>query len=127
MFVRRLEDCREFVAADGSVLRELLHARTQPVQIRYSLAHAKVNPGQSTLLHRLISSEVYYILAGRGMMHIDREVSPVGPGCAVYIPPGAMQSIENVGDTDLVFLCIVDPAWRAEDEEVLQQVCDSEA
>jgi len=127
MFVRRLEDCREFVAADGSVLRELLHARTQPVQIRYSLAHAKVNPGQSTLLHRLVSSEVYYILAGRGMMHIDREVSPVGPGCAVYIPPGAMQSIENVGDTDLVFLCIVDPAWRAEDEEVLQQVCDSEA
>ena len=127
MFVRRLEGCREFVAADGSVLRELLHAQTQPVQIRYSLAHAKVNPGQSTLLHRLVSSEVYYILAGRGMMHIDREVSPVGPGCAVYIPPGAMQSIENVGDTDLVFLCIVDPAWRAEDEEVLQQVCDSEA
>lgn len=121
MLVRRLEDCREFVAADGSVLRELLHAKTQPAQIRYSLAHAKVAAGQRTLLHRLASSEVYYILAGRGMMHIDREARPVGPGCAVYIPPGSMQHIENVGDTDLVFLCIVDPAWRAEDEEILKQ------
>jgi mannose-6-phosphate isomerase-like protein (cupin superfamily) len=121
MLVRRLEDCREFVAADGSVLRELLHAKTQPAQIRYSLAHAKVAAGQSTLLHRLASSEVYYILAGHGMMHIDREARPVGPGCAVYIPPGSMQYIENSGDTDLVFLCIVDPAWRAEDEEILKQ------
>ena len=121
MLVRRLEDCREFVAADGSVLRELLHAKTQPAQIRYSLAHAKVAAGQSTLLHRLTSSEVYYILAGRGMMHIDREARPVGPGCAVYIPPGSMQHIENVGDTDLVFLCIVDSAWRAQDEEILKQ------
>ncbi len=122
MLVRRLEDCREFVAADGSVLRELLHAKAQPVQIRYSLAHAKVTVGQSTLPHRLASSEVYYILAGRGMMHIDRETHPVGPGCAVYIPPTSVQYIESVGDTDLVFLCIVDPAWRAQDEDILKQV-----
>jgi len=122
MLARRLEDCREFIAADGSVLRELLHPAKQPVETRYSLAHAKVAAGQSTLPHRLASSEVYYILAGQGMMHIDRETRSVGPGCAVYIAPGSVQHIENVGDTDLAFLCIVDPAWRAEDEDVLQLV-----
>ena len=119
MIVRRLEDCEQFVAGDGSVLRELLHPGKQPAEARYSLAHAEVAAGQSTLPHRLMSSEVYYILAGRGTLHIGREARPVVTGCAVYIPPGSVQYIENLGDTDLVFLCIVDPAWRAEDEFVL--------
>ncbi len=122
MLVRRLEDCREFVAADGSVLRELLHPAKQSVEIRYSLAQAKVAAGQSTLPHKLVSCEVYYILAGRGMMHVNQETRPVGSDCAVCIPHGSVQYIENVGDTDLIFLCIVDPAWRAEDEAVLQPV-----
>jgi len=38
---------------------------------------------------------------------------------AVYIPPDAKQYIQNTGESDLIFLCIVDPAWQAEDEEVL--------
>jgi len=31
---------------------------------------------------------------------------------------GDDQYIENTGDSDLKFLCIVDPAWREENEEV---------
>jgi mannose-6-phosphate isomerase-like protein (cupin superfamily) len=52
-------------------------------------------------------------------MHVDDEVASVEPGDAIEIPPGATQWIANIGDSDLEFLCIVDPAWRAEDEEVL--------
>lgn len=52
-------------------------------------------------------------------MHIDAESSEVVAGSAVYIPPRSIQHIENTGTQDLVFLCIVDPAWRAQDEEVL--------
>jgi mannose-6-phosphate isomerase-like protein (cupin superfamily) len=52
-------------------------------------------------------------------MHIDEESLEVGPECAVYIPPQAMQYIENTGNSDLKFLCIVDPAWRKEDEFVV--------
>jgi mannose-6-phosphate isomerase-like protein (cupin superfamily) len=121
MLVTHLDECREFVAADGSLLRELLHPDKQPAQIRYSLAHAKVSPVQKTLPHRLTSCEVYYILAGRGMMHINQEARSVGPGDTVCIPPKSVQHIENTGDTDLVFLCIVDPPWRTQDEELLQE------
>ena len=53
------------------------------------------------------------------MMFIDNESEPVEPGSTVYIPPGAAQYIENTGDHDLIFLCIVDPAWQPEDEEIL--------
>jgi len=41
-------------------------------------------------------------------------------GDTVYIPPRAKQQITNSGSVDLAFLCIVDPAWRSEDEEVVE-------
>ena len=119
MFVKYLKDCREFVAGDGSILRELLHPEKAEVSVRYSLAHAKVEAGQLTKPHKLTSSEVYYVIAGKALMHIDRESLEVGPECAVYIPPNAVQYIENTGNCDFEFLCIVDPAWRPEDEQVL--------
>lgn len=119
MFVRSLSDCEEFVAGDGSLLRELLHPDKTDIAIRYSLAHATVPPGHATKPHRLASTEVYYVIEGFGVMFVDDECEPVEPGSAVYIPPGAIQSIENTGDDELVFLCIVDPAWQPRDEEVL--------
>ena len=118
MFLRYLKDCREFVAGDDSILRELLHPEKTSLQIRYSLAHAEVRVGQMTKPHKLQAAEVYYIIVGEGLMHIDEESLEVGPECAVYIPPQALQYIENTGVSVLKFLCIVDPAWRKEEEEV---------
>ena len=118
MFLKHLKDSKEIIAGDGSILRELLHPEKADLQIRYSLAYVKVPPGQITKNHRLKTSEVYYIMAGHGLMHIDEECFEVSPECAVYIPPGATQYIENTSDSDLKFLCIVDPAWREEDEQV---------
>jgi mannose-6-phosphate isomerase-like protein (cupin superfamily) len=112
-------DCEEFMSGDRTALRELLHPDKADLRLRYSLAHAVVKPGQTSLQHRLKSSEVYYILEGEGIMYIDSESSEVHPGHAVYIPPDSTQYIKNTGSSDLRFLCIVDPAWRQEDEEVL--------
>lgn len=118
MFIRRLHDCPEFTAGDNCRLREILHPDKADLQLRYSLAHAIVAPGQTTWLHSLRTSEVYTILSGEGIMHIDGESRPVVSGDTVYIPPKAKQRITNPGSSDLVFLCIVDPAWRKEDEDV---------
>jgi mannose-6-phosphate isomerase-like protein (cupin superfamily) len=52
-------------------------------------------------------------------MHIEDEHAAVRPGSTVYIPPMAKQCITNSGTTNLTFICILDPAWRKEDEEVL--------
>jgi mannose-6-phosphate isomerase-like protein (cupin superfamily) len=110
MLIRRLEDCCEFTAGDRTRLKELLHPDRQPTTIRYSLAHASLDPGTASVPHALSSSEVYYILSGRGSMVIDTEECAVAPGQAVYIPPNAVQYIKNTGDGPLAFLCIVDPA-----------------
>jgi mannose-6-phosphate isomerase-like protein (cupin superfamily) len=119
LLVRNLAECAEFIAGDGTLLRELLHPDKDQVSLRYSIARAIVPPRMSSLPHQLASSEVYYILSGSGTMHIDSESSPVSPDHLVYIPPGAVQFIDNTSPEPLVFLCIVDPAWRAEDEKIL--------
>jgi len=119
VLIRDLQDCDEFIAGDSTILREILHPDKSDVDMRYSLAHAMLRPGTTSQPHRLSTSEVYYILQGIGEMHIGDESATVGPGQAIYIPPHQTQYIRNTGDTNLKFLCIVDPAWRAENEEVL--------
>jgi mannose-6-phosphate isomerase-like protein (cupin superfamily) len=119
VLVKSLDGCEEFLAGDHTTLREVLHPGNDPVALGYSLAHAYVRPGESSLPHRLAGSEVYYILEGRGTMHVEGERAEVRPGSVVYVPPGATQHITNTGPSNLVFLCIVHPAWQPGDEEVL--------
>ncbi len=116
MLIKDLKDCSEFIAGDNTILREILHPDKADLDLRYSLAHAKLLPGKKSQEHSLKTSEVYYILQGKGLMHIDNDSADVIAGQTVYIPPGKIQFIENTGDADLVFLCIVDPAWRIQDE-----------
>ena len=121
MLIRNLKKCQEIVAGDRTRLRELLHPdRDYLFHGRHSLAHAVVSPGRSSIRHRLKTDEAYYIISGTGVMHINSEDAPVGAGDAIDIPPGSTQWITNTGDVPLEFLCIVDPAWRPEDEEVLE-------
>jgi len=119
VLAKSLSACGEILAGDKTILRELLHPSRDPATIRYSLAHAKLLPRTASLPHHLKTSEVYYFISGRGRMHVNGDTTEVGPDQAVYVPPGAEQNVENSGTDDLVFLCIVDPAWKAEDEEVL--------
>jgi len=119
MFVKKLKDCPKFISGDKVILREMLHRDKGDFSIRYSLAHAKLPTGKTSTPHRLKTSEVYYILKGKGIMSINKESREVRAGDTIYIPPHALQYIKNTGKTALEFLCIVDPAWMQEDEEVL--------
>ena len=119
MLVKDIRDCSYFTAKDDSILCELLHPLREEgeIALRCSIAHARLPRGMSTLPHKLQeSAEVYYILEGEGVLHVDRESTEVKPGRAVYVPPGAVQYLENTGDGELSFLCIVDPMWTAEQD-----------
>ncbi|MFC1475168.1 cupin domain-containing protein [Candidatus Zixiibacteriota bacterium] len=121
MLIRKLKDCPEITAGDETVLKELLHPeRDYKFSSRYSLAHAVVKPGKSSLKHRLNTDEVYYIISGNGEIHINTEMAEVEAGDAIEIPPNSIQWIENTGSVNLAFLCIVDPPWQPQDEEILE-------
>ena len=120
MLIKELKDCPEFIAGDETHLREILHPERDNLQIGYSIGHAVVKVNEKSLPHRLKTSEVYYILSGNAIMYINDEAKDVCTGDAVYIPPDAVQCIKNTGERDLVFLCIVYPAWCIKDEEILK-------
>ncbi len=42
--------------------------------------------------------EIYYILSGKARWTVGEETREVGPGMAVYTPPGAMHRMENLSD-----------------------------
>ena len=39
---------------------------------------------------------------------------------SAYVPANSKQFIKNTGTDDLRFLCIVEPAWKADDEILLE-------
>ena len=49
-------------------------------------------------------------------MHIGEELKEISKNESVFVPPMSKQFIENNGEIDLIALCIVDPAWKQEDE-----------
>ena len=122
MIVKKLKDLKEIVALDDTIIREMLNPKheTTLLNLGYSLAHATLPPKKSSLPHRFkTASEVYYILKGEGVMHINDETKSVGPGDTIYIPPKAVQFIENIDESDLEFLCIVYPEWQPDAEELV--------
>jgi len=119
MLVRKIEDCREFATPCGETVREILHAERGDFSFRYSLTHTIVRTGQRSRTYRLKMSETAYILSGKGRVYINGESAEIAPGCAVYVPPMSRCSFENSGKEDLVFLSIVDPAFRPEQSELL--------
>lgn len=121
MYIKQFEKCEEIIAGDKTVLRELLHPERDNVKINHSIAHAMVKPGNTSAPHKLKNAEIYFILDGQGKMFIDEESADVKKGDAIYIPPQAVQYIKNTGDSNLCFICTVDPAWRKEDEEVINK------
>ncbi|MBN2465034.1 cupin domain-containing protein [candidate division WOR-3 bacterium] len=119
MLIKRLKDSKEITAGDRTRLRELLHPARDAAAVRYSLAVAWLAPGKQSQAHRLKTTEVYYLVRGSGVMHIGDESAEVAAGDAVYIPPQSVQWLENSGEEEIEFVCIVDPAWRPEEEEIL--------
>lgn len=115
-----LRQCPEFVAGDRTRLRELLHPAKASLALGYSVAHGFLDPGEQSLWHRLQSSEVYYFIAGRGVMKVEEESLAVEAGSVIYVPPGAKQSLLNNGTDPIEFLCLVNPAWTAADEAVVE-------
>ena len=121
MAIKKLQEIDVIEGGEGTKIRQIFHPHNTLNGIRYSISHSELKPGKKSKLHKMKSSEVYYILQGEGIMQIDEDSFKVTKDQAIYIPPHSKQSIENTGTDEMKFLCIVDPAWKLEDEIVLDR------
>jgi len=119
MIIKNQKNSTKITGNEGAIIYDLLNPTHVKNAIRYSLVHVSLSRGKSTLFHIMKTSEVYYILEGKGILHINDVSKNVKAGDTVFVTPGSKQHIKNIGSKDLKFLCIVDPAWKKDDEIIL--------
>ncbi|MFZ8908447.1 MAG: cupin domain-containing protein [Nitrosopumilaceae archaeon] len=120
MSIQRNSEISTIEGNEGTTIKQYFHPQNTTKGVRFSLAEFTVKSGKKSLCHKLKSSEIYYILEGKGNLHVNEKVFEVTKDDSVYVPPMSEQFIENTGSEDLRFLCIVDPAWKVEDEIILE-------
>ena len=113
----RADESKEFLTNERCHILELLHNHDTSKPI--SIARSRVEPGVTTAWHRLNGiTEYYYILEGVGLMEIGDEPGfEVQKNDIVQIDKNMAQRIKNIGEEDLVFLCICNPPFTDENYE----------
>ena len=120
MSLRKNSEINSIRGNEGTKIKQYFHPHNTLNGINYSLAQFTLEPGKRSKLHKIGSSEIYYILEGNGRLNIDEDIQDLEKDDSVYVPPNSKQFIENKGKVDLRFLCIVEPAWEIEDETLIE-------
>ena len=109
--IRRADPSKEFPTHENCFILEMSNDAGDP---DVSIARARVRPGVTTDWHRLDGIvERYVIVRGRGRVEVaDLPSTIVAEGDVVRIPANVAQRITNIGDEDLVFLCICTPRFQ---------------
>jgi len=120
MSLRKNSEIQSIQGNEGTTIKQFFHPHNTLEGIGYSLAQFTLKPGKKSKLHKLKSSEIYYILEGKANLQVDDDVLALEKDDSAYVPPNSKQNIKNVGENILRFLCIVEPAWKADDEVILE-------
>ena len=120
MSTRKSSEIDSIKGNEGTKIKQYFHPHNTLNGINYSLAQFTLEPGKKSKLHKIKSSEIYYVLEGSGNLMINNESYFLQKDDSAYVPPNAKQFIENSGKENLKFLCIVEPAWKADDETILE-------
>ena len=120
MSLRRNSEIDTIQGNEGTKIKQYFHPHNTLNGINYSLAQFVLEAGKKSKLHKIKSSEIFYILEGAGIIHVNDESYHLEKDDSAYVPSNSKQFIENVGANDLKFLCIVEPAWKADDEVLLE-------
>ena len=119
MEIRNKDQATPYQTKDGSLIRAIMDLSNSTVK-NLSLAQATVSSGSRTYPHlHTQSEEIYYLLQGRGKIYIEGESREVARFDAILIPSGARHYIENIGQEDLIFLCLCSPPYTHQETKIL--------
>jgi len=113
----KADSSKEYYTPEKCFILENINAPADP---DLSIARARVEPGVTTVNHRLKGViERYLIIEGEGLAQIGRITAKVVPGDLVIIPENTPQKITNTGEIDLIFYCICTPGFTPGCYEVI--------
>ncbi|MFX1389803.1 MAG: cupin domain-containing protein [Promethearchaeota archaeon] len=74
----------------------------------FAMRRIEVCPGDKVPLHNHNEEHEIYILEGNGKFYNDKGESEIGSkGDFLFIPPNEKHGIDNIGEDNLVFLCLI--------------------
>ena len=79
---------------------------TQPVALAVAPEFARGGGGVTTANGWYEGEEIYYVLAGEGVVTIGDEAAPIGKDEALVVAPNDVHSIANAGSGDLEIVVI---------------------
>lgn len=122
MIIVNREHAQIINTAHGSEIRPLID-RTSSGITQCSLAEEILPPGHSVRPHHhRRTEEIYYIVAGQGVITVGKERRDVGPGDAVYIPLEHRHTLENTGAEPMRIILVCGPAFSHDDEIFDEQI-----
>jgi mannose-6-phosphate isomerase-like protein (cupin superfamily) len=74
----------------------------------------RYGPGRSAEQTLVGKQEVWFVVSGRGVLHLDGATHELEPDMGVYLAPGETYAVENEGTDELRILSVVAPEDRAE-------------
>jgi len=67
----------------------------------------RIKPGGYTPMHAHGYEHEVYVLEGLGEVRDEKQSIQIKQGSVVFIPPNEVHQFRNIGDDDLVFLCLI--------------------
>lgn len=99
----------EYYFKEGCFIEEWHNLGSDP---ECSVARVRVEAGKTTKLHCLQNTtERYVMLSGGATVTVGEESWCVSEGDVAVIPPNIPQKIENLEQSDLIFLAICTPRF----------------
>ncbi len=90
--------------ATGTWIRWLIGKDDAPT---FSMRLFEVEVDGHIKAHRHPWEHEIFILKGKGRIRINNRLYDVGEGYYIYIPPNVEHEYWNIGDSKLVFLCMI--------------------
>ena len=84
-----------------------------------SIQISEIPVGSEQPVHNHVPEQCYYIIRGKGLMVIEKEVKEVHAGDAVHIPSNKKHGIKNLGNDVLEYLTANSPMFEEQYESNL--------
>jgi quercetin dioxygenase-like cupin family protein len=101
----------------------MLIDRSNSESEKLQINHFTLHPGCRTAggIHKAPYDEVYYVLEGMALLHLDDQVHEIECNDLVFIPGGTFHSLDNKSDTeDFVILAV----WPLHPEKGVNEIYD---
>ncbi|BAY94240.1 MULTISPECIES: cupin domain-containing protein [unclassified Tolypothrix] len=103
MIAASLNDLPEESVSHNPEIKKKVMLRLGDLPHLTNFSQARFTPGQSASAHaHQDMSEVFFVEAGEGVIHVDGVEYPLLPGNCIAIEPGEVHEVVNTGKDELI-------------------------